>query len=153
VWAEQSPFEIKDALRRRAQARLEVGLTPAGGRETVISRSNVRELYYSAAQQLAHHTSCGCPMSTGDLLGSGTISGPEKGSRGSLLELCWNGKEPVEIDGGVTRTFLEDGDRLTIRGNAQGAGYRIGFGDCTGVVLPEWARDDAPVAAASASLA
>jgi fumarylacetoacetase len=97
-------------------------------------------------------------MSTGDLLGSGTISGPEKGSRGSLLELSWNGKEPVEIDGGVTRTFLEDGDRLTIRGNAQGAGYRIGFGDCTGVVLPavqlpEWARDDAPVAAASASLA
>jgi fumarylacetoacetase len=125
---------------------LEVGLTPEGGRETVISRSNVRELYYSAAQQLAHHASCGCPMSTGDLLGSGTISGPEKGSRGSLLELSWNGREPVALDGGGTRTFLEDGDRLTIRGRAQGPGYRIGFGDCTGVVLaavplPEWARE------------
>lgn len=130
---------------------LEVGLAPEGGRETVISRSNVRELYYSAAQQLAHHTSCGCPMSTGDLLGSGTISGPEKGNRGSLLELSWNGKEPVELDGGATRTFLEDGDRLTLRGHAQGEGYRIGFGECTGTVrpaidLPEWARETEAVA-------
>jgi len=132
---------------------LEVGLTPAAGKETVISRSNVRELYYSSAQQLAHHTSCGCPMSTGDLLGSGTISGPEKESRGSLLELSWNGKEPVEVDGAQTRTFLEDGDRLTIRGHARGDGYRIGFGDCTGVVLPasplpEWARPEAASATA-----
>jgi fumarylacetoacetase len=126
---------------------LEVGLAPEGGRETVISRSNVRELYYSTAQQLAHHTSCGCPMSTGDLLGSGTISGPDKGSRGSLLELSWNGKEPLALDGGSTRTFIEDGDRLTLRGHAQGKGYRIGFGDCAGTVrpavdLPDWARAD-----------
>ena len=131
---------------------LEVGLAPAGGRETIISRSNVRELYYSAAQQLAHHASCGCPMSTGDLLGSGTISGPEKGSRGSLLELSWNGKEPVALDDGGARAFLEDGDRLTIRGHAQGAGYRIGFGECTGVVLPavqlpEWAGEAEEVSA------
>ena len=119
----------------------------------MISRTNARELYYSAAQQLAHHTSCGCPMSTGDLLGSGTISGPEKESRGSLLELSWNGKEPVALDGGGTRTFLEDGDRLTIRGHARGDGYRIGFGDCTGVVLPasplpEWAKPEAASATA-----
>jgi len=132
---------------------LEVGLTPEGGRETVISRTNARELYYSAAQQLAHHTSCGCPMSTGDLLGSGTISGPAKDSRGSLLELSWNGKEPMTIDGGGSRAFLEDGDWLTIRGHAGGEGYRIGFGDCTGVVrpavpLPEWARDAVAVAGA-----
>lgn len=131
---------------------LEVGLTPEGGRETVISRTNVRELYYSAAQQLAHHASCGCPMSTGDLLGSGTISGPEKGNRGSLLELSWNGKEPVALDGGATRTFLEDGDRLTIRGHASRDGFRIGFGDCAGAVLPpaplpEWAAEDVTVAA------
>jgi fumarylacetoacetase len=131
---------------------LEVGLTPAGGSETVISRSNVRELYYSAAQQLAHHTTCGCPMSTGDLLGSGTISGPEKGNRGSLLELSWNGKEPVELSDGKTRTFIEDGDRLTLRGYAQGPGYRIGFGECTGVVvpaidLPEWASETGAAAA------
>lgn len=126
---------------------LEVGLAPAGGAETVICRSNARELYYSAAQQLAHHASCGCPMSVGDLLGSGTISGPEKGSRGSLLELSWNGKEPLVLADGTTRTFLEDGDRLTIRGHAQGAGYRIGFGECTGrvraaVPLPAWAQAD-----------
>jgi len=123
---------------------LEVGLTPEGGAETVISRTNVRELYYSPAQQLCHHTSCGCPMNTGDLLGSGTISGPERENRGSLLELSWNGREPVRLDDGTTRSFLEDDDRLTIRGHAQGGGYRIGFGECTGrvlpaVPLPEWA--------------
>ena len=85
-------------------------------------------------------------MSTGDLLGSGTISGPERESRGSLLELSWNGREPVPLAGGGTRDFLEDGDRLTLRGHAQGDGYRIGFGDCTGrvlpaVSLPDWARE------------
>ncbi len=130
---------------------LEVGLAPEGGKETIISRTNVRELYYSAAQQLAHHTSCGCPMSTGDLLGSGTISGPGKDSRGSLLEISWNGKESLELDGGAARTFIEDGDRLTIRGHAQGDGFRIGFGECTGVVLPavplpDWARLEVAVA-------
>lgn len=114
---------------------LEVGLTPAGGAETVITRTNYNEMYYSAAQQLAHHTSSGCPMRVGDLLGSGTISGPEKGNRGSLLELSWGGKEPIEIDGG-TRGFIEDGDTLTLRGHTQGNGYRIGFGDCTGKVIP-----------------
>ena len=126
---------------------LEVALAPAGGAGTVISRTNAAELYYSAAQQLAHHASCGCPMSTGDLLGSGTISGPERGNRGSLLELSWNGRDPVALDGGATRTFLEDGDRLTIRGHAEGRGYRIGFGDCTGTILPahplpDWASGD-----------
>ena len=114
---------------------LEVGLTPESGVETTISRTNTRELYYSAAQQLAHHTTSGCPMSVGDLLGSGTISGPTKDSRGSLLELSWGGKEPIAIAGG-TRTFIEDGDTMTLRGTAQGDGYRIGFGDCTGTLLP-----------------
>lgn len=114
---------------------LEVGLTPEGGAETVIARTNYREMYYSAAQQLAHHTTSGCPMNVGDLLGSGTISGPTKDSRGSLLELSWGGKEPVAIAGG-TRSFLEDGDTLVLRGHAQGEGYRIGFGSCEGRVLP-----------------
>jgi fumarylacetoacetase len=102
----------------------------------VISRTNVAELYYSAAQQLAHRTSRGCPMSVGDLLGSGTISGPEKGNGGSPMELSRNGEEPLALDGGGTRTFLEDGDRLTIRGHAAGEGYRVGFGECAGVALP-----------------
>jgi fumarylacetoacetase len=113
---------------------LEVGLTPEGGTETVISRTNYAQMYYSAPQQLAHHTTSGCPMNVGDLLGSGTISGPEKDSRGSLMELSWGGKEPFPITGG-TRSFIEDNDTLTLRGHAQGHGYRIGFGDCVGKVL------------------
>lgn len=125
---------------------LEVGLTPAGGSETVIARTNYREMYYSAAQQLTHHATSGCPMRVGDLLGSGTISGPERDSRGSLLELSWGGKEKVTLDGGETRSFLEDGDRLTLRGAAIGDGYRVGFGDCVGTVrpardLPDWAKE------------
>src|SRR5690606_33668652 len=115
---------------------LQVSLTPEGGAETVIAQTNYGEMYYAAAQQLAHHASCGCPMNVGDLLGSGTISGPERGNRGSLLELSWGGKEPLAIAGGQTRSFLEDGDRVTMRGQARGEGYRIGFGDCAGTVLP-----------------
>jgi fumarylacetoacetase len=114
---------------------LEVALTPAGGQETVIARTNYREMYYSAAQQLAHHTTSGCPMNTGDLLGSGTISGPTPDSRGSLLELSWGGKEPIAVDGG-TRSFIADHDRLTLRGACHGDGYTIGFGTCVGTVLP-----------------
>ena len=118
---------------------LEVGLTPAGAAETVISRTNYAEMYYSAPQQLAHHTTSGCAMTTGDLLGSGTISGPDKGSRGSLLELSWGGKEPIPVAGG-TRTFIEDNDTLTLRGCARGQGYTIGFGDCVGKVIPALAN-------------
>ncbi len=115
---------------------LEVGLTPEGGVETVVSRTNYREMYYSAAQQLAHHSSSGCPMRVGDLLGSGTISGPTKDSRGSLLELSWGGKEPLTLEGGEIRGFVEDHDMLALRGAAMGDGYRVGFGSCTGEVLP-----------------
>jgi fumarylacetoacetase len=115
---------------------LTVTLAPAGKPATTIARTNARELSYSAAQQLAHHTTSGCPMNPGDLLGSGTISGPTKDSRGSLLELSWGGKEPLTLDTGDTRTFLEDGDTLTLHGAARGDGYTIGFGDCTGTILP-----------------
>jgi len=114
---------------------LEVGLTPEGGAETVIARTNYAEMYYSAAQQLAHHTTSGCAMNVGDLLGSGTISGPAKDSRGSLLELSWGGKEPFAVQGG-TRSFIEDNDTLTLRGRCRGDGYTIGFGDCAGKVIP-----------------
>ena len=115
---------------------LEIGMAPQGKPETIIARTNARELAFSAAQQLAHHASCGCPMRVGDLLGSGTISGPEKDSRGSLLELSWGGRDPLTLDTGEIRSFIEDFDTLTLRGHAQGDGYRIGFGDCTGQVLP-----------------
>ena len=120
---------------------LEVGLQPEGGVETVIARTNYARMYYSAAQQLCHHTTSGCPMNVGDLLGSGTISGPEKTARGSLLELGWGGKEPVQITGG-TRSFIEDGDTVTLRGHASGQGYRIGFGPCAGRLLPAQAVPD-----------
>jgi len=115
---------------------LEVGLAPDGAPETVIARTNYREMYYSAAQQLAHHASCGCPMRVGDLLGSGTISGPARGNRGSLLEISWGGKEPITLDSGETRSFLADLDTVTLRGHAQGRGYRIGFGAASGKILP-----------------
>ena len=120
---------------------LEVVLVPAGdagdaGDGTVISRTNYREMYYSSAQQLAHHTTSGCPMRVGDLLGSGTISGPSADSRGSLLELSWGGKQPITLADGTTRSFLEDGDTLILRGAARGDGYRIGFGECSGELLP-----------------
>ena len=118
---------------------LEIGLTPEGGEETILARTNYAELYYSAPQQLAHHTTSGCAMTVGDLLGSGTISGPTKDSRGSLLELSWGGKEPITIKGG-TRTFIEDNDTLVLRGAAQGDGYRIGFGECVGKVTPALAN-------------
>ncbi|NDV48755.1 MULTISPECIES: fumarylacetoacetase [unclassified Salipiger] len=121
---------------------LEVALAPEGGAETVISRTNYSQMYYSAAQQLCHHTSSGCAMRTGDMLGSGTISGATPDSRGSLLEISWGGKEPLELPGGATRSFLEDGDTLTLRGAAQGDGYRIGFGACSGKVLPAVPRPD-----------
>lgn len=114
---------------------LEVGITPQGGVETIIARTNYAEMYYSAPQQLAHHTTSGCAMNTGDLLGSGTISGATPDSRGSLLELSWGGKEPVAIAGG-SRTFIEDNDTLTLRGQCRGDGYTIGFGDCAGKVIP-----------------
>jgi fumarylacetoacetase len=93
-------------------------------------------MYWSSVQQLVHHASSGCAMNVGDLLGSGTICGPEKHQRGSLLEISWNGSEPIELAGGVKRTFLEDGDQLVMRGWCQGDGYRVGFGGVEGTILP-----------------
>ncbi len=116
---------------------LEVTMQPAGAdNATTIARTNYNQMYYSAAQQLCHHASSGCAMNSGDLLGSGTISGPEKHERGSLLEISWGGKEPFTLETGETRSFIEDGDRLTLKGAAKGDGYQIGFGDCAGTILP-----------------
>jgi fumarylacetoacetase len=116
---------------------LEFALQPDGAdKPTVLTRTNYAEMYYSAAQQLCHHASSGCEMNVGDLIGSGTISGAEKHERGSMLELSWGGKEPMTLGTGETRSFLEDGDTATLSGFAQGDGYRIGFGDCVGTILP-----------------
>jgi len=114
---------------------LEVSIIPAGSStETVIATTNFNEMYYSSAQQLAHHSSSGCPMNVGDLLGSGTISGPKKENRGSLLEQSWAGKEPLVLKCGATRSFLEDGDTITLRGAAKAEDYQIGFGSCIGAI-------------------
>lgn len=116
---------------------LEVLMQPdEAERPTTICRTNYRNMYYSSAQQLAHHAIGGCRMNTGDLLGSGTISGPDRSGFGSLLEISWAGKEPLTLDTGETRVFIEDGDTLTLTGYAQGEDYRVGFGACSGKILP-----------------
>ncbi len=101
-----------------------------------ISASNFRYLYWSMAQQLAHHTINGCNLRPGDLLASGTISGSTPDSYGSLLELAWRGARPIALPNGEQRSFLQDGDRLTLTGWCQGNRYRVGFGTVTGKVLP-----------------
>ena len=127
---------LKDTGPMLYNIDLDVRLAPKGKAASTIARTNYREMYYSAPQQLAHHTTSGCPMNPGDLLGSGTISGATKPERGSLLELSWGGKEPLQLETGETRSFLEDGDTLTLTGTAHGDGYVIGFGECVGQILP-----------------
>ena len=135
----QEPLPLPYLQQRNAQnydLELDVGLRASRmSMAQTICRTNFKYMYWSSVQQLMHHASSGCAMNTGDLLGSGTISGPEKHQRGSLLEISWNGSEPVGLDGGVTRTFLEDGDQLVMRGWCQGGGYRVGFGAVEGTVV------------------
>jgi len=102
----------------------------------VITRTNFQNLYWSVSQQLAHHTVNGCNLQPGDLLASGTISGPTEDSRGCMLELTWRGANPLQLSGGETRKWLEDGDKLTITGSCKGDGFRVGFGEVTGRIVP-----------------
>ena len=103
---------------------------------TSLTRTNSQNLYWSVAQQLAHHTVNGCNLQPGDLLASGTISGPTEESRGCMLELTWRGANPLKLPNGETRKWLEDGDKLTITGWCEGDRYRVGFGEVRGRVLP-----------------
>ena len=109
--------------------------TPSASPST-ISRTNFKHMYWSSAQQLAHHAVCGCAMDAGDLLGSGTISGSTPDSLGSLLELTWNGTRPVTLSYGNSRTFVEDGDTLTLSGVADIRQFKVGFGRASGTVVP-----------------
>ena len=128
---------LGEAAPNNLDIQLEVSLKPAGGQQaTVISRTNARHLYYSPAQYLTHHAVGDCAMCTGDLLGSGTISGPTRDSLGALVEMTRGGREPLALGPGVRRAFLEDGDTLTLAGWCEGQGHRIGFGPCTGTILP-----------------
>ena len=101
-----------------------------------LSRGNLRDMYWTFGQMIAHHTSNGCNLRPGDLLASGTISGEAKSSRGSLLELTWRGTERATLPTGEERTFLEDGDEVIMRAWCAREGLRIGFGECRGIVQP-----------------
>jgi fumarylacetoacetase len=128
---------LRQARPQNYDLELDVSLRAASmNAPTRICRTNFKYMYWSSVQQLLHHASSGCAMNVGDLLGSGTISGPEKHQRGSLLEISWNGTEPVELAEGVKRAFLEDGDSLSFHGWCQGDGYRVGFGEVEGTIVP-----------------
>lgn len=116
--------------------KLEVGMSSSTSEETTISRSNFKYMYWNMMQQLAHHTVNGCNLKVGDVMASGTISGKDESSYGSLLEISWGGKKPFELKDGSKRTFIEDNDTITMRGFAEKEGKRVGFGQVTGTILP-----------------
>jgi fumarylacetoacetase len=135
---EPEPLEYLRAARPgHFDIHLEVAIqTAAMTKPQIVTRSNARHLYWSFAQLLAHQTSNGTNVEPGDLYASGTVSGPEEGSFGSLLELTWRGSRPITMEEtGETRTFLEDGDTVIMTGYCQGDGYRIGFGDLRTTVI------------------
>lgn len=127
---------LKDTKPMSYNIELETSIKPKNSEEELLSSTNFNELYYSAAQQIAHHSSSGCPMNVCDLIGSGTISGQNKHQWGSMLELSWGGKEPINLKSGESRTFLEDGDTLILRGKCSATDYLIGFGECLGKIKP-----------------
>jgi maleylacetoacetate isomerase len=139
---------LRDPSYTSYDVALSVEITPPGGSPTVVSRSNYRNQYWTCRQQLVHHAVTGCDMRPGDLLASGTISGTEPGSYGSMLELCWQGtKEVGPLSDGSVRKFIKDGDTVTIRGACThpSGGYVVGFGEVTGKLLP--AKTKPPVEA------
>jgi fumarylacetoacetase len=116
--------------------KLDVKLSCAAFKDHLISSSNAKYLYWNFKQQLVHHSVTGCNMQPGDLLGSGTISGPTPEEYGSMLELSWKGSKELKMPDGTVRKFLKDGDIVTMTGYCQGDGFRIGFGDVVGEILP-----------------
>jgi len=108
----------------------------------LVSQGDFSTMYWTLGEMIAHHASNGCPIRTGDLIGSGTVSGPDKRNRGCLLEITSRGVEPLELPTGETRRFLEDGDEVILRGRCEQPGFRrIGLGECHGAVLPPaWIR-------------
>jgi len=115
---------------------LEAIIQPENGEENIVCRSNFKYMYWSMAQQLTHHTVNGCNVRSGDMMGSGTISGPTKDSFGSMLELTWRGQNPLKLSDGSERKFINDNDTVILRGWCSNDHVRIGFGDCSGKVLP-----------------
>jgi len=134
------PYLNQPNERRSIDINLTIGIQPPGAAEpTVLSNTNLRYMYWSLEQMLVHHSVTGCNMQPGDLCGTGTISGPEQ--FGSMLEITWRGANPVKV-GEEERKFINDGDNVHLRGHCQGEGFRVGFGECTGVVLPAHPIED-----------
>lgn len=115
---------------------LEVAIAPEKVEELVISKTNLKYMYWTMSQQLAHHTINGCRINSGDMMGSGTISGPTEDSFGSMLELTWGGKNPIKMNDGSERKFINDGDTVIMRGYCQNDEIRIGFGEVSSRLLP-----------------
>ena len=136
---QQEP-EVLDYLKfsgdKNFDIQLEVYLQPAKGTEALISQSNYKFMYWNMCQQLAHHTVNGCNVEVGDMYASGTISGTESNSFGSMLELTWRGQNPLKLNDGQERKFIEDHDTVIMRGWAQKGDIRVGFGEVTGTILP-----------------
>ncbi len=132
--------EVMDYLKFDGQKNydihLEVSVKPENSTESVICKSNFKYMYWNMVQQLAHHTVNGCNVEVGDIYASGTISGKDKDSFGSMLELTWRGTEPLVLNDGSERKFIEDGDTVIMRGHAEKDGVRVGFGEVRGTVLP-----------------
>ena len=132
--------EVLDYLKfegkKSYDIHLQVAITPESSEETIVCNSNFKYMYWNMAQQLAHHTVNGCNVRGGDLLGSGTISGPTPDSYGSMLELAWKGTKPVPMADGTERKFIQDGDTVTMRGFCKNDKIRLGFGEVTSKLLP-----------------
>ena len=130
------PYLQQKTTENSYDIKLQAAIETENGDLNLLTTSNFKFLYWTMSQQLAHHTSNGCNVRAGDLMGSGTISGPTKNSYGSMLELTWGGKEPITLKDGSTRTFFNDGDNVIIRGYCKNDKVRIGFGKCTGKIMP-----------------
>lgn len=121
---------------RNLDIKLDVYLKPQNGNENHVISSNYRYMYYTMEQQLAHHTVNGCNINIGDMMGSGTISGPKHEEYGSFMELTWRGTKPIKLNDGSERKFVNDNDTVILRGHCEKEGIRVGFGDCEATVLP-----------------
>ncbi len=121
---------------RNLDIQLDVYLKPENGQENLIASSNYKYMYWTMEQQLAHHTVNGCNINVGDMMASGTISGPDPKEYGSLMELTWRGTRPITLKDGSERKFVNDNDTIIIRGHCEKDGVRVGFGECVGKLLP-----------------
>ncbi|MFK2821061.1 fumarylacetoacetase [Flavobacteriaceae sp. LMIT009] len=127
---------LRSKGKKSFDIQLEVALKPQDAKEQVVARSNFKYMYWNMAQQLAHHTINGCPVNSGDMMGSGTISGPTEDSFGSMLELTWKGEKPIKMKDGSERKFIEDYDTIIMRGHCENDDVRIGFGQVKTQILP-----------------